>query len=446
MRIGQSPEVSKSELDLYYVPPTQTAIEEGHYDDILPHSSFTSADNIRFDIPGDSSHFLNLAETELYVCGRIMVKNNPDMGIESTVKLGPVNNFLHSLFSQVNINITNQNVEISNSSYSIRSYLENLISFNKIEKPSILAGDCFEKDSCGEFDNFSIVPSTTDAETKLVTVNKVNSGFLKRREKFLNAQVVQLQGKLHCDLFTMNHLMVNSTSISIVLKKNMPKFYLMGEPSTKEYVFVYDDCYLRIRRQVISPSVMSALSRLNEEFTYKYPIKRVVIKSYVIPETSVKVTLPKICDGILPRRIVIGFLKTEAYDGSYAYNPYNFENLGITTMYLKVNSKSLPNSNGLKFDFDKNLYLDGYKSIAKLTKDLDITIDEYKSGYTLFSFDLNPDISSSTHYSPLSDGVIDLEFTKSKPHTVSYTCICYLESDNIIQINKHRQPSFDYNI
>jgi hypothetical protein len=84
-------------------------------------------------------------------------------------------------------------------------------------------------------------------------------------------------------------------------------------------------------------------------------------------------------------------------------------------MNLKVNSKSLPNSNDLKFDFDKNLYLDGYKSISKLSKDLDITYDEYKSGYTLFSFDLNPDISSRTHYSPMSDGVIDLEFTKSKP-------------------------------
>lgn len=440
MRIGESPEVSKSELDLYYVPPTQTAIEEGHYDDILPHSSYATADNIRFDIPGDSTHYANLAETELYILGRIMVKGSPELGIESQVKLGPVNNFLHSLFSQVNINISNQNVEISNSSYSIRSYLENLISFNKVEKPSILAGDLFEKDDFGEFDNFTIEASTSG------NANKVNSGYLKRREKFLNARQVQLQGKLHCDLFTMNHLMVNSTSISIVLKKNEPKFYLMGEPELKNYVFVYDDCFLRIRRQVISPSVMSALSGLNEEFTFKYPIKRVVIKSFVIPETSVKVTLPKICEGILPRRIVIGFLKTEAYDGSYAYSPFNFENLGIKTMFLKVNSKSLPNTNGLKFDFTNNLYLDGYKSISKLSKDLDITFAEYKSGYTLFSFDLNPDISSSTHYSPLSDGVIDLEFTKEKAHSLSYTCICYLESDNIIQLNKHRQPSFDYNI
>jgi hypothetical protein len=183
-------------LDLYYVPPTQTEIEEGHYDDILTHSSFNSADNIRFDIPGDSSHFLNLAETELYVCGRILLKNSSDVGIESTVKLGPVNNFLHALFPQVSINITNQNVEISNSSYSIRSYLENLISFNKVEKPSILAGDCFEKDTCGEFDNFTIVPSNVNTTTKEVPVNRVNSGFLKsppsgflkRREKFLNAK------------------------------------------------------------------------------------------------------------------------------------------------------------------------------------------------------------------------------------------------------------------
>jgi hypothetical protein len=90
------------------------------------------------------------------------------MGIESTVKLGPVNNFLHALFSQVNINITNQNVGISNSSYSIRSYLENLISFNKVEKPSILAGDCFEKETCGEFDNFTIVPSNVNTTSKEV--------------------------------------------------------------------------------------------------------------------------------------------------------------------------------------------------------------------------------------------------------------------------------------
>ena len=101
-------------------------------------------------------------------------------------------------------------------------------------------------------------------------------------------------------------------------------------------------------------------------------------------------------------------------------------------------------TNGFKLDFENDLYLDGYKSLCNISKDLDISYEEYKDGYTLFCFDLNPDISSSAHFSPLSDGIIDLAFTKKKPHTISYTCIFYCEYDNIIELNKHRQPSFDY--
>ena len=71
MRISDSAECSKMELDLFNVPPTQTSIEEGFYDDIQPHSSFATASTIRFDISGDSEHFLNLAETEFHIKGYI---------------------------------------------------------------------------------------------------------------------------------------------------------------------------------------------------------------------------------------------------------------------------------------------------------------------------------------------------------------------------------------
>ena len=114
LKLNKSTECSKSELDLFYVPPTQTAIEEGVYDDIQPHSSFNTSDVIRFDIVGDSAHFLNLAETEIHITGRILQKGS-ESGIESKTKLGPVNNFLHSLFSQINISINNQNGENTNS-------------------------------------------------------------------------------------------------------------------------------------------------------------------------------------------------------------------------------------------------------------------------------------------------------------------------------------------
>lgn len=51
MRIGDSVECSKMELDLFNVPPTQTSIEEGFYDSIQAHGSFAQTSTIRFDIP-----------------------------------------------------------------------------------------------------------------------------------------------------------------------------------------------------------------------------------------------------------------------------------------------------------------------------------------------------------------------------------------------------------
>ena len=100
MRIGDSAECSKMELDLFNVPPTQTSIEEGFYDDIQAHGSFAQASTIRFDIPGDSEHFLNLAETEIHIKGFVCKKDDILAGVEDGKKIGIANNLLGSLFKQ----------------------------------------------------------------------------------------------------------------------------------------------------------------------------------------------------------------------------------------------------------------------------------------------------------------------------------------------------------
>ena len=40
MKINNSEECAKSELDLFSVPPTQTVVEEGVWDTIQPHPNF----------------------------------------------------------------------------------------------------------------------------------------------------------------------------------------------------------------------------------------------------------------------------------------------------------------------------------------------------------------------------------------------------------------------
>ena len=99
MRINDSAECSKMELDLFNVPPTQTSIEEGFFDDIPAHSNFDKSTTIRFDITGDSVHFLNLAETEIHIKGFFCKNNDLNTGIANTKKIGIANNLLGSLFS-----------------------------------------------------------------------------------------------------------------------------------------------------------------------------------------------------------------------------------------------------------------------------------------------------------------------------------------------------------
>ena len=429
--MGGSEPCSKNELDLFAIPPTQTVIEEGFFDDIHAHNSFATSNVIRFDIDGDTRHYLNLNETELHLKGRICNIGNPLNLVELKTNdaTGPVNNLFHSLFSQIEIEINNKSVENTNTTYPYRAYIRNLLGYSESQKKSALYGECFYKDQPGRFDTVN-----------LKSDEQPNSGFLERRKRFIG-NCVELQGKLDCDLFYLNHLIVNSVSFQIKITKNNPNFYMLGNEN--KFAFVYDEVFLRIKRQVISPSVMAALTKVSEQTPFKYPLKRTVLKPFVIPHASNKFTLP-ICKGIMPRRALFFFIETTAFDGAIGENPFNFKNFGVSTLNLKINSKSLPNTNGINMNYPKNNYLEGFKSLVKLIPDLDISYEEFKNGYAIYAFDLNPDISSTEHYSLLRDGVMELDVKLSEKIDKSITLMAYLEYDNVIEINKYRQLSFDY--
>ena len=67
MKINNSEECAKSELDLFSVPPTQTVVEEGVWDTIQPHPNFESSRVVKFDIPGTNVNYIDLSQTELHV-------------------------------------------------------------------------------------------------------------------------------------------------------------------------------------------------------------------------------------------------------------------------------------------------------------------------------------------------------------------------------------------
>ena len=71
-------------LDLFSVPPTQTAVEEGQFVEYHPLSSLSPAAPIEFAISGATSEYLDLSNTYLHVRAKVTKadRTNLDAGTD----------------------------------------------------------------------------------------------------------------------------------------------------------------------------------------------------------------------------------------------------------------------------------------------------------------------------------------------------------------------------
>ena len=197
-----------------------------------------------------------------------------------------------------------------------------------------------------------------------------------------------------------------------------------------------------------------------EQTTAKYPIKRVLLKPFVIPNSSDVFTISGIHFGIMPTRVVVGFVKTSAYGGAIEEDPFYFHHIGVTYINLKVASRSIPYAQGIRTSYYKDNYTQGYLTLHKNIREASngITYENYKTGNTLYAFDLTPDLCSADHFNLLKDGSLDLDVHLEKDRNANpnpalvtsgaggYTAMFYLEFDNIIEITKERQVLVDYKL
>jgi len=89
----QSCECTKSELDLFSVPPTQTSIEQGSWIEYHPITSVIEGSPIEFDVNGSGEDYVDFANTLRYVKAKLVTMTGNDLADDAAV--GPVNLFLH---------------------------------------------------------------------------------------------------------------------------------------------------------------------------------------------------------------------------------------------------------------------------------------------------------------------------------------------------------------
>ena len=96
-----SAESTTSQLDLFSVPPSQTSLEDGSFTEYHPVSVLTSTGPIEFTISAENSNYIDLANSFLYVRASVTTSNGADLA--KTAEIAPECNFLHTLWSQVDV-------------------------------------------------------------------------------------------------------------------------------------------------------------------------------------------------------------------------------------------------------------------------------------------------------------------------------------------------------
>ena len=116
----------KTELDLFSPPPTQMAVESLRWVFYKPVSSLSDESPIKFCINGQNKDYLDLAHTLIKVKVQITLYTK-----EKDTLVAPVNNFLHSIYNQVDVYFNQKLVSPANNAYPYRAYLESLLNYDK---------------------------------------------------------------------------------------------------------------------------------------------------------------------------------------------------------------------------------------------------------------------------------------------------------------------------
>jgi hypothetical protein len=127
-------------------------------------SSLTDQGPYEFAVSGAGDDYIDLFNTYLFVEAQIV--NTDGSNIDPDMDVGPVDLWMHSLFSDVRVSLSEQLVSPTTSMYPYRAYIETIFSYGPAAKESQLTGVMWDKDTQGQHEK-----KTTD-----------NKGFMARKK------------------------------------------------------------------------------------------------------------------------------------------------------------------------------------------------------------------------------------------------------------------------
>ncbi|KAF4522353.1 hypothetical protein B566_EDAN011073 [Ephemera danica] len=399
---NSSPECSKEQLDLFDLPATQLSVEDCEYVTVKPLASLDNDSPIEFAVP-PSEHYTDVSRTFLHLTVSIEEDNGDT--ILATDDFAPVNNFLHSLFSNVSLSLNSKLITSPSHLYGFKRMLEVLFNYNESAKTTHQTMPLFYKDTPGKMNDMTN-----------------NTGICKRRLFVVGGKKLSMFGRISVDIMSQHKYLLNHVGMNLTFTRAKPSFCLMATGAKKFQVKI-EQATLHVLRMRIAPSIKIAHEKVLLHATAKYPISRTELKSYTIPTGVFNYSIDNMTLGQLPIRVFFVLVSNKAFNGNYVFNPYYFNHYSMNYVSLTVDGVPV-NGRPLQPCFSSiNTGDDGYA----------IDREEYASGYTTHGYDLTSDRNANGHSWGLrKNGTLGLELrfeTDTLPNVFEKPAIFIVNTD-----------------
>ncbi|XP_053205591.1 uncharacterized protein F54H12.2-like [Panonychus citri] len=412
-----SKEAVLSELDLFTIPPVQKSIERSYEVQYRPISSLDSTKIIEFSIPTSKDEYILLHETYFYVKIQLKIRKADDsaLTIQDWETVTPVNNLLHSMIKQVELEIGGKEVTMSNSTYAYRAYIENMLGFSADAKNSHLSS-CLWMENAIRRRSFFTPRSFADGSSK----------------------EVDLYGRLHFDMTFQGKAILGGKDI---------------KDRVSDVAMVIKDACLYVHKMKATPQLTNAHSKALAIAPACYPISRVDLRQASIHANSLDAVLDNIITGQLPRRLFLLMVKNTAFNGSKSQDPFHFDHFNVSHAACYVDGVQFP-TNAYQPDFKNQLCVREYSGLFQAMNmnstdtTVNITREDFMGGKTIFAFNFAPDLSHGPgmtgHINPIKRGSLRVQLRFSEPLRETITVLLYCEFDNIIEIDLERNAVTDF--
>ena len=435
-----------SEWELFTLPPRDLSREKTTVVNIVSHSH-TPYGTLRPDVPltfniePNPTRYIDLKNMKLYLKLRILKSDGSELPEDEAV--GLVNYPICSLFQQVDLYIQQTLIGTSGSCYPYKALFDVLLENDNNDINSVLKESLFFKDTSGNMDNTNLIGGD------------VNIGFMQRADHTRSSNILELLGKVHIDLARQERLLINTVQVTIKMSHHSEEFRLMRpEPSAgtrKNYKVEILTAILKVPMVKPTPAMLIGHNSGLEAGPCLYPFEKTEIRTVAIPSGMAQWPLDNLFLSHQPKRVVIAFVASSAFNGDYTKNPFNFEHFNLNYLCLSVDGTCIPGE-GFHPDYENGLYLQAYDSIFSFMQDdrigqprrtPSITRTEYPSGYAMYLFNLDGGVQGEPFVNPQSAGLNKLEIKFAERLQEPVTVIIYATYNALMRIDISRNVRVD---